>query len=35
MMYGRSIDNKAIVTVIFRLPAQPDFSLDFVIDIGL
>ncbi|MEH1861783.1 MAG: hypothetical protein V7L21_28165 [Nostoc sp.] len=34
MIYGRLIDGKAIVPVIFRLPAQPDFSLDFVIDTG-
>ncbi len=34
MIYGRLIDRKAIVTVIFRLPQQPDFSLDFVIDTG-
>jgi clan AA aspartic protease len=34
MIYGRSIDNKAIVPVIFRLPRQPDFSLNFVIDTG-
>ena len=25
---------RAIVPVIFRLPSQPDFSLDFVIDTG-
>ena len=34
MIYGRFIDRKAIVPVIFRLPQQPDFSLDFVIDTG-
>ncbi|WP_242055569.1 MULTISPECIES: clan AA aspartic protease [Nostocales] len=34
MIYGRLIDHKAIVPVIFRLPQQPDFSLDFVIDTG-
>jgi clan AA aspartic protease len=34
MIYGRLIDAKAIVPVIFRLPAQPDFSWDFVIDTG-
>lgn len=34
MIYGRAIDNKAIVPVVFRLPAQPDFSLDFIIDTG-
>lgn len=34
MIYGRLIDGKAIVPVIFRLPTQPDFSLDFVIDTG-
>lgn len=34
MIYGRFIDGKAIVPVIFRLPLQPDFSLDFVIDTG-
>ncbi|MBW4667762.1 MAG: clan AA aspartic protease [Cyanomargarita calcarea GSE-NOS-MK-12-04C] len=34
MIYGRLIDRKAIVPVIFRLPHQPDFSLDFVIDTG-
>jgi clan AA aspartic protease len=34
MIYGRLIDRKAIVPVIFRLPQQPDFSLDFVIDTG-
>lgn len=34
MIYGRSIDRKAIVPVIFRLPQQSDFSMDFVIDTG-
>jgi clan AA aspartic protease len=34
MIYGRARDNKAIVPIIFRLPAQPDFSIDFVIDTG-
>jgi clan AA aspartic protease len=34
MIYGRLVDRKAIVPVIFRLPQQPDFSLDFVIDTG-
>jgi clan AA aspartic protease len=34
MIYGRLIDHKAIIPVIFRLPQQPDFSLDFVIDTG-
>jgi clan AA aspartic protease len=34
MIYGRLIDRKAIAPVIFRLPQQPDFSLDFVIDTG-
>jgi predicted aspartyl protease len=34
MIYGRLIDGKAIVPVIFRLPTQPDFSIDFIIDTG-
>ncbi len=34
MIYGRLIEGKAIVPVIFRLPAQPDFSLSCVIDTG-
>jgi len=34
MIYGRLIDGKSIVPVIFRLPTQPDFSLDFVINTG-
>jgi clan AA aspartic protease len=34
MIYGRLIDGRAIAPVIFRLPGQPDFSLDFVIDTG-
>ncbi|MGA9382027.1 MAG: clan AA aspartic protease, partial [Phormidium sp.] len=34
MIYGKLIDGKAIVPVIFRLPTQPDFSIDFVIDTG-
>jgi len=34
MIYGRLIDHKAIAPVIFRLPGQPDFSLNFVIDTG-
>ncbi|BAY95247.1 MULTISPECIES: clan AA aspartic protease [unclassified Tolypothrix] len=34
MMKGRLVDGKAIAPVIFRLPGQPDFSLDFVIDTG-
>jgi len=31
---GKVINGKAIIPVIFRLPPQPDFSLDFVIDTG-
>lgn len=34
MIYGRFIDGKAIMPVIFRLPIQPDFSIDFIIDTG-
>ncbi|BAY26790.1 hypothetical protein NIES2100_66060 [Calothrix sp. NIES-2100] len=34
MIYGRLIGDKAIVPVIFRLPQQPDFSLNFTIDTG-
>ncbi|MUL37327.1 clan AA aspartic protease [Gloeocapsopsis dulcis] len=34
MIYGRVINDRAVVPVIFRLPSQPDFSLDFVIDTG-
>lgn len=34
MIYGRLIDGKAIVPVIFSLPTQPDFSIDFIIDTG-
>ena len=34
MIYGRIIDAKATVPVVFRLPGQPDFSIDFVIDTG-
>ncbi len=34
MIYGRTIDRKAIVPVIFCLPGQPEFSVDFVIDTG-
>ena len=34
MIYGRINEGKAIVPVIFRLPSQPDFSVDFVIDTG-
>ena len=34
MIYGRLVDGRAIAPVIFRLPGQPDFSLDFVIDTG-
>ncbi len=34
MIHGRLIDKKAIVPVIFRLPQQPDFSVNFVIDTG-
>ena len=34
MIHGRLIDRKAIVPVIFRLPQQPDFSLNFVVDTG-
>ncbi|MEB3218172.1 MAG: hypothetical protein VKN72_18345 [Nostocales cyanobacterium 94392] len=28
MVQGRLVDGKAIVSIIFRLPGQPDFSLD-------
>ncbi|MGK7953562.1 MAG: clan AA aspartic protease [Xenococcaceae cyanobacterium] len=34
MISGRMIDDKATIPVIFRLPAQPDFSLNFIIDTG-
>jgi clan AA aspartic protease len=34
MIYGRIIDAKATVPVVFRLLGQPDFSIDFVIDTG-
>ncbi len=34
MIHGRLFDGRAMVPVIFRLPQQPDFSLDFVIDTG-
>lgn len=34
MIRGRITDGKATVPVIFRLPRQPDFSLDFVVDTG-
>lgn len=34
MIEGRLVDGKAIVPVVFRLPSQPDFSLDFIIDTG-
>ena len=34
MIYGRIIEGKATIPVIFRLPSQPDFSVDFVIDTG-
>lgn len=34
MIYGRLTGVKATVPVIFRLPEQPDFSLDFIIDTG-
>ena len=34
MIYGRLIDSKAIVPVIFRLPTQPNFSINFIIDTG-
>jgi predicted aspartyl protease len=30
MICGRLIDGKAIMPVIFRLPTQPDFSIDFI-----
>lgn len=34
MIYGKVIDGRAIISVVFPLPSQPDFSLDFVIDTG-
>lgn len=34
MIYGRISEGKATIPVIFRLPSQPDFSVDFVIDTG-
>ena len=34
MIYGKVIDGRVIIPVVFRLPLQPDFSLDFVIDTG-
>jgi len=34
MIYGKLIEGKAVVPVIFHLPTQPDFSIDFIIDTG-
>ena len=34
MINGRITEGKATIPVIFRLPSQPDFSVDFVIDTG-
>lgn len=34
MIYGKFINSQAIVPVTFRLPEQPEFSIDFVIDTG-
>jgi len=34
MIYGKVIDGRAIIAVVFRLPSQPNFFLDFVIDTG-
>ena len=34
MISGRLIDGKATIPAIFRLPTQPDFSLNFIIDTG-
>jgi clan AA aspartic protease len=34
MIYGRVTEGKAIVPIVFRLPLQPDFSINFVIDTG-
>lgn len=34
MIYGKFINNKAIIPVTFRLPEQAEFSIDFVIDTG-
>lgn len=34
MINGRLIDGKAVMPVIFRLPTQPDVSIDFIIDTG-
>ena len=30
MIYGIITEGKATISVIFRLPSQPDFSVDFV-----
>jgi predicted aspartyl protease len=32
MIHGRIIDARATVPVVFRLPGQPDFSLNVVVD---
>lgn len=34
MIYGRVINRKAVVPVVFRLPTQPNFSINFVVDTG-
>jgi clan AA aspartic protease len=34
MIYGKVIDGRVIVPIVFRLPSLPDFSLDFVVDTG-
>lgn len=33
--FGMKKTPKAIVPMTFRLPEQPEFSIDFVIDIGI
>jgi predicted aspartyl protease len=30
MIYGKVINGMVIIPVLFRLPSQPDFSLDLV-----
>jgi clan AA aspartic protease len=34
MITGRVLNRRALLPVVFRLPRQPDLSIDFVVDTG-
>ena len=34
MIYGKISDGRAIIPVVFRLPSQPDFNLNYELSVS-